>query len=129
MLVNDDDRQKALEDVEELARLLHALRGLSVEVEALLVDAMKIARSSGLSQALIAEAAALSPGRVSQVVKSEGAVVSRSHLHDRVFNISEWPGEALHPYKASFTGRMTRPPYSKRRPAPASNDRMRDDLM
>ncbi|GAA3141973.1 hypothetical protein GCM10020255_018780 [Rhodococcus baikonurensis] len=94
MLVNDDDRQKALEDVEELARLLHALRGLSVEVEALLVDAMKIARSSGLSQALIAEAAALSPGRVSQVVKSEGAVVSRSHLHDRVFNISEWPGLA-----------------------------------
>ncbi|NMM91663.1 hypothetical protein B2J88_46520 [Rhodococcus sp. SRB_17] len=113
---DDDDRQNALADVVELARLLHAFRGLSDEVEALLVDAMKIARNSGLSQALIAEAAALSPGRVSQVVKSDGAVVSRSHLNDRVRKIREWPGDALQPYRASFPGRMTMPPYLRRRP-------------
>ena len=114
--MNDDDRQNALADVVELARLLHSCRGLSDEVEALLVDAMKIARSAGLSQTIIAEATALSPGRVSQVVKSEGAAVSRSLLRDRVREISEWPGEALQPYRASFPGRMTKPPYRRRRP-------------
>ncbi|NRI68755.1 hypothetical protein FEZ60_24860 [Rhodococcus sp. MS16] len=105
----------------ELARLLHAFRGLSDEVEALLADAMKIARSSGLSQALIAEAAALSPGRVSQVVKSDGAVGPRSQVHDRVWKISEWPGETLRPYAASFSGHMTMPPTSVAALPPVDN--------
>ncbi|KZL31388.1 hypothetical protein A3852_20800 [Rhodococcus qingshengii] len=115
--MNDEDRQNALADVVELARLLHALRGLSDEVEALLADAMKIARSSGLSQALIAEAAALSPGRVSQIVKSDEPEVSRSQVHDRVYKITEWPSDALRTYWASFPGRMTMPPYPRRRHA------------
>ncbi|MBH5141167.1 MULTISPECIES: hypothetical protein [Rhodococcus] len=121
--MSDDDRQNALADVMELARLLHALRGLSDEVETLLADAMKNARSSGLSQVLIAEAAALSSSRVSQVVKSDGVTVPRSHVNDRVRKISEWPAEALKPYRASFSGRMTTPPYQRRRrPTHASNE-------
>jgi hypothetical protein len=120
--MRDEDRQNALADVTELARLLHALRGLSDEVETLLADAMKIAHGTGLSQAVIAEAVAGSPGRVSQVIKTGEASMTQTQLHDHVFKISEWPGDALRPHRATFTGRMTMPPYARRRSNLTPND-------
>lgn len=116
--MSDDDRQKALADVLALAGLLHALRGLTDEVEALLTDAMKIARTSGLTQVLIAEAAALSPSRVSQVITSDKTVTPKAQLRDRISRITERPGDALRSHRASFTGLMTMPPYRRRRLTP-----------
>jgi hypothetical protein len=113
--VTDEERQNALADVVELARTLHALRGLTGEVERLLSEAMKVAHSEGLSQAIIAEATALSAGRVSQMINHGEISTPRRKLHDRVYSISEWPGDALRPYRASFPGRMTFPPYPRRR--------------
>ena len=111
----DEHRQNALADVIESARLLHALRELSAELETLLAGAIRTAHGEGLSQAIIAEAAALSPGRVSQIVSGSAVQTSHKQLHDRIYKISEWPGDALRPYRASFTGRMTFPPYARRR--------------
>ena len=116
--MGDEARQDALANVVELARMLTGLRSLSDEVEALLADAMKAAHDTGLSQAIIADAAALSPGRVSQVIKSGEASRSRTQWSDRTHQITEWPGEALQPYRATFTGYMTMPPYRRRRSSP-----------
>lgn len=113
--MKDDDRQNALADVSELAQLLHALRGLSGEVETLLAEAMKVAHDRGLTQVLIADAAALSPGRVSQIVKDGEVFMTRKQLSERVHALREWPGDALRPYRASFAGHMAMPPYRRRR--------------
>lgn len=117
--MNDDDRQNALADVSELAQMLHALRGLSGEVESLLADAMKVAHAVGLTQVLIADAAALSPGRVSQIVKDGEVSTPWEQLSERVHTLREWPGDALRPYRASFAGHMAMPPYRRRRSAGA----------
>lgn len=113
--MTDELRQNALADVVDSAQLLHALRGLSAELETLLADAIAVARDTGLSQAVIAEAAALSPGRVSQIVSRGAGQASPKKLHDRVREISEWPGDALRSHRATFAGRMTYPPYARRR--------------
>lgn len=113
--MNDADKQDALANVVELAGMLHALRGLSDEVETLLAEAMKIANREGLSQAIIAEAAALSAGRVSQVVTAGDASIPAKRVSDRMYKITEWPGDALRPHRSSFTGQMTMPPYPRRR--------------
>ncbi len=111
----DSRRQDALASVYELAQMLYGLRGLAEEVEALLADAMKLAHGEGLSQAIIADAAALTRGRVSQVVRSGDAIQSRTQLRDRTHQVCEWPGDALRPYRLRFSGRMTMPPYQRRR--------------
>lgn len=115
--MTDEDRQNALARVLELSGMLHALRGLADEVEALLADALKLARDTGLSQAIIAEAAGLSRGRVNQVVKNGEASLTRRQLGDRAYEILGWPGDALRPHRASFSGHMTVPPYQRRRPS------------
>lgn len=115
--MGDRNQQDALADVVELAQLLHALRGLSGEVESLLADGLKVARDAGLSQAVIAEASDLTRGRVSQVVNSGPATTTGEQLHASVFRITEWPGDALRLHRATFAGRMTFPPYHRRRTA------------
>lgn len=113
--MDDADRQNALGDVFEMAQLLHSRRGLTGEVERLLGDVMRIAHGSGVSQAVIADAAALTPGRVSQVVSAgEGPALTEA-THDRWHAIREWPGDALCRHRSSFSGRMTFPPYGRRR--------------
>ena len=118
----DEERQNALANVLELARMLHSLRGLSDEVETLLTDAMKIANRTGLSQAVIAEAVAVSPGRVSQIVNTGEVSMTRAQLSDRVHKITEWPSNALRDYRTAFTGRVTMPPYARRRSTPPAID-------
>jgi hypothetical protein len=98
-----------------MAKLLHALRGLTGEVEGLLAHAMWNAKHLGLSQAVIAEAAAVTPGRVSQVVSAGQRPESAEVVWDRWQSIREWPGDALRRHRSSFTGRMTFPPYERRR--------------
>jgi hypothetical protein len=113
--MGDADRQDALSDVVEMAELLHSLRGLTGEVEGLLADAMRIAHGAGVSQAVIADAAALTPGRVSQVIAAGERPASTEATHDRWHAIREWPGDALRRHRSSFSGRMTFPPYGRRR--------------
>ena len=113
--MNDDERQNALADVHDMAELLHALRALEGEVEALLGEAIRRAHGYGLSQVLIAEAAALTRGRVNQVVKSDPTGMSPEQASRRAHEVSEWPGDALRTHRGSFTGQIAMPPYRKRR--------------
>ncbi|MGO1398933.1 hypothetical protein [Agrococcus casei] len=115
--MTDEDRQNALADVIESARLLHALRQFAGELESLATDAIKIARAEGVPQTLIAEAAALSAGRVSQIVNDGEPPAPRVEVSRRIYEMSEWPGDALRPHRAAFAGRMTYPPYPRRRGA------------
>ncbi|WP_394163573.1 hypothetical protein [Galactobacter valiniphilus] len=113
--MNDDELQNALADVHDMAELLHALRVLEGEVEDLLGEAIRHAHGRGLSQVLIAEAAALTRGRVNQVVKSDPMGLSPERASRRAYEVSERPGDALRVHRRSFTGQMAMPPYRKRR--------------
>lgn len=113
--MDDDERQNALADVHDMAELLHALRALEGEVEGLLGEAIRHAHGCGLSQVLIAEAAALTRGRVNQVVKSGPMDLSPEQVSRRAHEVSEWPDDALRTHRGSFTGQMAMPPYRKRR--------------
>lgn len=113
--MDDDERQDALADVHEMAELLHALRALEGEVEGLLGEVIRRAHGCGLSQVVIAEAAALTRGRVNQVVKSDSTGMSPAQASQRAHEVSEWPGDALRTHRGSFTGQMAIPPFRKRR--------------
>ncbi|MBF4588433.1 hypothetical protein [Curtobacterium sp. VKM Ac-2887] len=67
------------------------------------------------AKAVIADAAALTPGRVSQVVSAGEWPASTEAAHDRWHAIRDWPGDALRRHRSSFSGRMTFPPYGRRR--------------
>lgn len=116
--MDDSERQDALADVHDMAELLHALRALEGEVEDLLGEAIRRAHGRGLSQVVIAEAAALTRGRVNQVVKSDPTGMSPEQVSRRAHEVSEWPGDALREHRRSFTGQLAMPPYRKRRASP-----------
>lgn len=113
--MSDEIKQNALADVVESARLLHALRQLAGELESLLADTIKIAQRDGVPQALIAEAAAISAGRVSQIVNDGEPPAPSREVRRAIHQMSEWPGDALRPHRATYTGLMTYPPYARRR--------------
>lgn len=113
MSQKEDNQQNALADVNTAARLLHQLRGLASEVEGLLASAMSTADSLGLTKSIVAEAAGVSRGRVSQIV----AATPDPAPSRRLYTISEWPGDALRGHLDGFLGHMTYPPYSRRRPS------------
>lgn len=114
-------KQDALADVIETARLVHELRGLAAEVEGLLAQAMVVAADEGLTKAIIAEAAGVTPGRVSQIVSATAVTSTGRALRDRIHKITNWPGDALGGHRATFAGRMTFPPYSRRRSASSAS--------
>lgn len=113
--MNDEKKQDALAQVYDLAGHLHALRGLSDEVETLLADSIREARQAGLNPALIGEAANVPHGRITEVSKAEGTGRPSFHTRERTHKITGWPGDALQPYLKSFAGRMIFPPYPGRR--------------
>lgn len=106
------EQQNELANVVTAARMLHSLRALTAEVETLLAQAMVRADATGITKTVIAEAAGLTRGRVSQIVT---ATPSAPNPHDRLYKITEWPGDAIREHAADFAGTMTYPPYTRRR--------------
>lgn len=113
------EQQTHLADITTAARLIHQLRGLTSELEALLAQAMVHADAAHLTKTVIAEAAGVTRGRVSQIVT---ATPSGSSPHHRIQDIAEWPGDALRPHVEGFSGTMTYPPYSRRRASVAKSN-------
>lgn len=107
----DEDRQNALAYTWDAFSTAHKLRALADRLTELGHSGIRECARLGLSQAIVADAAALTPGRVSQIVSS-GPIEHdwRSEVHRLV----EWPGDALRTMPR-FEGRMTMPPYPRRR--------------
>lgn len=116
--MDDQTQQSALANTYELAQMLHKLRGLSSEVELLLSDAIRHAQTTGLTQSLIADAAGLTRGRVNQITKGNRPSQSLLEVENRTSQIMQWPSDALRSHNEGFTGRMTMPPYPRRRRSP-----------
>ena len=114
--MSDEAKQNALANVYELAATAHSLRALAGEVDRLLADSMKRAQQQGVSQVLISEAAALTRGRINQIVRDDSVPSQTAdQLSRRAFEITNWPDEALRSHRSTFAGVMTFPPYRARR--------------
>lgn len=110
-----DEKQSLLAEVYELAALRHALGRLENEVRLLLEQAERNAARGGVPASLIAKAAGLTPGRITQILaRPDDSDHSPEALHKIAYPIQEWPADALNRHRADFPGEMTPPPY----PAP-----------
>ena len=110
-----DEKQNLLAEVHDLASLRHALGRLENEVRLLLEQAERNAARGGVPASLIAKAAGLTPGRITQILaRPDDADHSPEALHKIAYPIQEWPADALNRHRADFPGEMTFPPY----PAP-----------
>ena len=82
----DDEQLRRLQSLHDAASLLHGARGLVNMLEDLVDSGIRDTHRAGVSQAVIAEAVALTPSRVSQVVAGakilEGWDERVSHLRD-----------------------------------------------
>lgn len=111
-----DEKQNLLTEVHELAKLRHALGRLETEVRLLLEQAERNAAAGGLPPSLIAKAAGLTPGRITQILaRPDDADHPPTQLHQIIYPILEWPGDAIDKHRADFPGEMTYPPYPEPR--------------
>lgn len=115
MKTSNEAQQDALADVYTAAAYLASLRALAAETEQLLASAMASAVDRGLTKAIVADAAGISRGRVSQIVSSSDVSPLTTAQRARAHTIEEWPADALREHRHAFTGSMTYPPYSGRR--------------
>lgn len=120
--MDGETQQSALANTYELAQMLHKLRGLSSEVELLLSDAIKHAHTTGLTQSLIADATGLTRGRINQIAKDGQRSQPLLEVEKRTSQILQWPSDALLSHSEDFAGRMTMPPYPRRRPSPTTKE-------
>ncbi|PSS43113.1 hypothetical protein C6401_13770 [Arthrobacter woluwensis] len=109
---SDDEQLRRLQSLHDAASLLHGARGLVNMLEDLVDSGIRDTHQAGVSQAVIAEAVALTPGRVSQVI---GGAQILEGWDERVSYIKDWPQPALEAQRAHFQGTMTYPPYRRRR--------------
>lgn len=114
--MTEDEQQQTLQTLHDAAALLCAARGLVDMLEDLVDSGIQASRRAGISQAVIAETSDLTPGRVSQVI---GAKPIREDWADRVGQVRDWPQYALEAQKSHFAGKMSYPPYRRRRPGGA----------
>jgi hypothetical protein len=114
--------QNLLAAVYELAKFTHELRNLATEARQLLEQAERNAVNGGLPPSLVAKAAGLTAGRITQILArpAENDLPPRA-LADRSYKILEWPADALKRHSASFSGEMTYPPYPAGRRARVSS--------
>lgn len=115
MQTHEAAQQDALADVYMAAAQLSALRALAAETEQLLASAMVSAVAGGITKTIIAEAAGLTRGRVSQIVGSSDVRSLTREQRARAHTIEEWPADVLREHRAAFAGKMTFPPYVGRR--------------
>ena len=112
-----DEKQNLLAEVHELAALRHALGSLENEVRLMLEQAERNAARGEVPPSLIAKAAGLTPGRITQILaRPSDADRTPTELRKLTYPVCEWPAEALKAHRADFLGEMTYPPY----PAPRS---------
>lgn len=116
MEFSDDDQQARLATVYELAQLRHALSGMAEEVRVLLEQAERSAAAHQVAPHLIAMAAGVSRGRVTQLLSrpSDNDLLG-SQLDKIRDKLVEYPQDALAEHKKSFPGEMTFPPYPEPR--------------
>lgn len=111
-----DEKQSLLAEVYELAALRHALGRLETEVRLLLEQAERNAATGGLPPSLIAKAAGLTPGRITQILaRPDDADLSPTQLHKVTYPILEWSADAIDKHRADFLGEMFYPPYPEPR--------------
>lgn len=113
-----DNPQTLLAEVYELAKFTHELRNLATEARQLLEQAERNAVKGGLPPSLVAKAAGLTAGRVTQIIArpDDHDLPSRA-LHARSSKLLERPEVALQRHSASFPGEMSDPPYPASRRA------------
>lgn len=116
MDAENETKQNLLAVVIELASLRHALGGLEDVTRRLLEQAERNAAKGGLPPSLIAKAAGVTPGRITQLLaRPDVDDLSPAQLSRRAFDLTEWPQDALKDHRKSFAGEMTYPPYPEPR--------------
>ncbi|MGP4968775.1 hypothetical protein [Glutamicibacter sp. BW77] len=116
MKFSDADKQSALATVNELATLRHALTSMAEEVRILLEQAERSAAAHDVPPSLIAKAAGITKGRMTQLLARPGTNdLLGSQITKIAFNLVELPQDTLRAHKADFPGEMTFPPYPQPR--------------
>jgi hypothetical protein len=110
----DEDWQSALTYVSDAAERLHQVRALERELVDLVGVATRSAVALGVPGQLVAKAAGVTPGRVSQIVAAPGEA-DAGDWRARVWEVTESPADALRRHWGGFAGVMTYPPYERRR--------------
>jgi Fe2+ transport system protein FeoA len=113
-MATQEQQQNAVAEVREAAVLAYALRTLADEVHARMLDAVRDAHAAKVPQWVLAEATGLTPGRVSQIV-AEAPERDSAENRRRLYEMGEWPGDALRPLRRDAPGRTILPPYGRRR--------------
>ena len=119
----DEDLQSALAYVSDVAERLHEVRALERELVDLVSIATRSAVALGVPSRLVAKAAGVTPARVSQItaVKEEA---DPGDWHARVWEVTEYPADALRRHRGGFAGVMTYPPYQRRRSSAVEEPRL-----
>jgi RecA/RadA recombinase len=112
-MADNADQQDALALAYTAAGLLNDVRALAGELEEHLANAIRAATDAGLSRAIVADAVGLTPGRISQIALRSSS--AGTEWRDRLVAIDNYPGDAMHAHRKAFAGRMTYPPYPRRR--------------
>lgn len=116
MKFSDADKQSSLATVHELATLRHALTRMADEVRILLEQAERSAAAHDVPPSLIAKAAGVTKGRMTQLLARPGTNdLLGSQITKKAFNLVELPQDTLRSHKADFPGEMTFPPYPQPR--------------
>lgn len=111
-----EPKQNLLAVVVELATLRHALGSLEAEVRRLLEQAERNAAKGSVPPSLIAKAAGVTPGRITQLIaRPDTDDLAPAQLSRRCSNLIGWPQDALTEHKKDFPGKMTYPPYPEPR--------------
>ena len=110
----DEVWQSALASVSDTAERLHEVRALERELVDLVSIATRSAVALGVPSRLVAKAAGVTPARVSQItaVKEEA---DPGDWRARVWEVTDFPADALRRHRGGFAGVMTYPPYQRRR--------------
>ncbi|MGO1409806.1 hypothetical protein [Microbacterium sp.] len=118
-MITDADRQHRLTNVHRIAQHLHAVRAYTAELLQLLEEAEHAAASSGAARSLIAQAADVTPGRMTQILaRPSDQHRSPALIDERVEELLRDMPPAISRHEASFAGTVPQPPYP--RPIPRS---------
>ncbi|MGP5023384.1 hypothetical protein ACTXM3_18015 [Glutamicibacter arilaitensis] len=116
MEFTDEDKQSALATVHDLAKLRHALTSMAEDVRRLLEQAERSAAAHDVPPSLIAKAAGVTKGRMTQLLARPDTLdLIGVQIHKKAHQLTQYPQDALSAHKADFPGEMTFPPYPQPR--------------
>ena len=110
-----EEQARAVADVHEAARLLHAARALEVELQELLVQSIHAAAAQQVPQVVIVEAADVSKGWVSRLLRTPARGVA--DWRERLALLGTDPRAMLAAAAETFPGVVGVPPFAQRRPS------------